>query len=294
MGVGAATLVAGALACAWAQGAAADTNRGTVNGVTYLTDAVVTIPAGTDAHAEAKCPAGTHVAGGGISVGNGGSLRYVYVNASEPFDGSDANSELDDGWSGTVRNASAMTAGLQVFAMCRTADPDVASSSHHVTAGQSESLRVNCPSHTHVTGGGASIFGATGQGYLNSTYPVDGSDSGTKPDDGWKSRTFNVTGSGKSMDAFAICEAGSAPQYETTTLSLPVSTDVGFDLDCPAATALLSAGMQITGDSSQAHLTGLVPEDSPSDADTSPDDYGLFVSYNETSTKSETPFSVCV
>ncbi len=54
-------------------------------------------------------------------------------------------------------------------------------------------------------GGGASILGAIADARLNSSYPIDSKDKGKAPDDGWRARGVNLSGSDLAFNAFAIC-----------------------------------------------------------------------------------------
>jgi hypothetical protein len=71
------------------------------------------VPASDGAQVKAKCPRGTHVAGGGAGADNGGAD----VNESVPFDGGDSDGATDDGWSAYFNDT--LDAGnIRVYAIC--------------------------------------------------------------------------------------------------------------------------------------------------------------------------------
>lgn len=59
-----------------------------------------------------------------------------------------------------------------------------------------------CPKGTHVTGGGISSSGSTES--MNNSYPVDGGDAGSAPDDKWAVYLINLNGS-TNVTVYAIC-----------------------------------------------------------------------------------------
>ena len=79
------------------------------------------VSANSQASERVRCPAGTHVVGGGTS----GTARFEagagqMVNSSHPFDAGDGNNSPDDGWTGTVDNF--QNAGgefIAVHAICK-------------------------------------------------------------------------------------------------------------------------------------------------------------------------------
>jgi hypothetical protein len=89
-------------------------------GFIYRSDAHQ-INANTQASESVRCPAGTHVVGGGTS-GTAGfeSGSGQMVNSSHPFDGGDGNNQPDDGWTGRVDNfQNAGNEFIAVHAICK-------------------------------------------------------------------------------------------------------------------------------------------------------------------------------
>jgi hypothetical protein len=57
----------------------------------------------------------------------------------------------------------------------------------------------------HITGGGALISSPVDEAYVLASYPVDGKDHDTAPDDAWQVRAVNSDGADKTLTAYAIC-----------------------------------------------------------------------------------------
>jgi hypothetical protein len=71
-----------------------------------------------------------------------------------------------------------------------------------------------CPAGQSATGGGVSFDGGVGAD-VNESYPVDGPDSDTLPDDAWQVHANNTTGSPKNVRAYVICAEATSTSYVT-------------------------------------------------------------------------------
>jgi hypothetical protein len=76
----------------------------------------VAVPVGKSARLTAKCPAGTHVGGGGGGA-DANPLRDV-LTASHPVDGADRDEIPDDGWAASMINSTKQPHKLLVVADC--------------------------------------------------------------------------------------------------------------------------------------------------------------------------------
>jgi len=81
----------------------------------YATSSVVSIPAGTQGYAEAKCTPRRHVVGGGALVGG---LLDVNINSSFPSTGDGEGTIGTMAWSVYANNASSLDQLMQVYAIC--------------------------------------------------------------------------------------------------------------------------------------------------------------------------------
>lgn len=192
----------------------ADTNLGTVAGLTYMRDVSGPLVAPPSVvGADAACPDGTHVVGGGFT-GSDVRTRAVqfWINSAGPFDGPDANDLPDDGWKGRGFNRSGTDKRAIVHAICSNDPVQYVSRSRSLSPGSAGAIRVACPQGTHVSGGGASLDGAATEAFLSASSPRDMKDVDHEPDDGWFAHAYNQGGSTKTLSVHAVC-VSAMPEY---------------------------------------------------------------------------------
>ena len=88
-----------------------------------------------------------------------------------------------------------------------------------INRGQWVTFRVPCPSGTHVLGGGHYNGGGFSDVIGAHSYPYDGGDSDSKPDDGWAANLGAFNGS-YPVTMYAMC-ANILPAYPTSTNVIP-------------------------------------------------------------------------
>jgi len=157
----------------------------------------------------AKCPLGDRVIGGGVGApGNHG----VEVFLSEPRDGPDKGTKLDDAWGGGENNSQTQSTTMTVTAVCQKlpkhAVKRVIGPRQVIQDGNFDTAQVFCPSGTHVVGGGSHTTPHSIDSEVESSFPIDGPDADTKPDDGWEADANN-DGSGTTIKlrSVALCIA---------------------------------------------------------------------------------------
>jgi hypothetical protein len=251
--------------------AAADTNEGTVGGLTYIGDftAPITPPAGQGV--DAACPPGTHVVGGGADIG--GVPFEKHLNTTFPFDGPDADPRPDDFCFAHAWLASGFPDQVEAIAVCKQGKARYRSSLGTVQPGSARTLRAKCPDRTHVSGGGAYNYGVIEDAYVASSYPYDGRDPGTVPDDGWAARVRDVAAPiPTQMSVHAIC-IGLRPRYvagaplTVGSAPLPMTGPA-----CPDSRHIIAAGIRLVAPlAAEARLLTIMPFDL-ADADSIPDD----------------------
>jgi hypothetical protein len=67
------------------------------------------------------------------------------------------------------------------------------------------SAEARCPNRYHVLGGGVLDSGSFNTEQVNASFPVDGGDANTAPDDGWIVRLDNLTATTHGFEVFAVC-----------------------------------------------------------------------------------------
>jgi hypothetical protein len=175
--------------------------------------------------------------------------------ASKPFDGPDPDNRPDDGWE--VRGQVNDGASALSFAMCTKGEKRYVANDHGAF-GLSR-VKADCPgAHWHVTGGGGSL-GNPASSTLLASFPVDGNDADTKPDDGWEA--WGYAQPQDKIHAFAVCSR-KKPVYREGTEALNPGSGSRNEAMCGEGHHLLGVGGQAGSDPSQtARVVLAVPDD---------------------------------
>lgn len=141
-----------------------------------------------------SCPSGTNVIGGGAGAAGDHGVEVIQ---SEPRDGKDADTDPDDGWLGGESNSSSKAVTLKVVAICSKLKnvKRVTGKPKTVAINTQASATVSCPKHSHVIGGGSHTKPHSTDSEVADSFPFDGPDGDTKPDDGWEVDANNDGGS---------------------------------------------------------------------------------------------------
>jgi hypothetical protein len=265
----------GALALG-ASSAAADTNLGTVGGMTYIFVESSSAPAQSYRGGSVSCPSGTKVVGGGAEIG--GAVAESRLTSTEPvYPHHEGGSPY---WGAGFWNDSGPPKTVGVIAVCHKRKPVYRSNTAKVRVGHARTVAARCPDGTHVSAGGGYAAGtpgapATAEGsYLNSSFPFDGPDAGKAPDDGWKVRIYNISDAPRLViNAVATCVT-ERPRYVTAD---PAAMPPGYELlstaaACPDSRHISAGGLRLAGArAAKAHPVTIMPTDL-GDADSIPDD----------------------
>jgi hypothetical protein len=207
--------------------------------------------------AEAKCPAGTVVYGGGGDIVGGG--HQVFLQQLDTFGYTDrffAQAHEDaDGYAGSW--------SLYAWAVCGAPLPGMQYVSAR-PAGDSASLHsttVSCPAGKKVLSVGGSAIGylapldSWGHFILDSLTPS--ADLGSVTVQGYEDEAGSTER--WQVNASAVC-AYPRPNQQRVSVSTSAGTaDRTVTTECPAGTRPYSAGGGLTGARGQAHLDRLVP-----------------------------------
>jgi hypothetical protein len=173
-----------------------------IDGDTHL----VSVGAGpTTNSGDVECPNGLAALGGGVrAIGDAPAWG---INTIEPIDlATDGDLAPDDGWRDFMFYGGATSSSFLVDVVCGEDLPDYRMKSAPLpfSLGTAGKATAKCQSG-HITGGGALISGPVDEAYVLASYPIDGKDHDTAPDDAWQVRAVNSDGADKTLTAYAIC-----------------------------------------------------------------------------------------
>jgi hypothetical protein len=115
--------------------------------------------------------------------------------------------------------------------------------SYKLGPGNTETLGAACPGRTRVLSGGVTSFGDINDAYISSSYPSDGGDPDSAPDDGWKSKvtSFDTYTTGS---AHAVC-ARLNPTYRTRRYEVEAMVSATDEtVGCPEDEAIVHGGFR--------------------------------------------------
>jgi hypothetical protein len=227
-------------------------------------------------YAVATCPGKRVVTGGGaFASGASAEARLVEIG---PFAHPDATAPNRRAWTSEMVNDTASAKDLTSYAICarprgitrKTTTRPPQTSPAVVTA------KASCPNAASVLGGGISNRAYPGARVL-ATVPYDDGDKGSKPDDGWRVRTF--IGDSRELQVFAICKETTGIVYRSRTGSPTVSA-TSATVACPNGGSATGGGAALSGNAGFVNSTR--PADS-TDGDSVPDDAWQSFGYSASS-----------
>ncbi len=257
---------------------------GSAGGVSYVRDSASPDPPAT-AILEAPCPAGKEVSGGGFDASVG------ELNDTAPADGPDAGDEPDDAWFVSIDFApTGFEPEVEVYAICEERSHRTEVEADPIAVGETAKVSAPCPGRTRPTGGGVTLSGAEDEARVSSSYPFDGPDADSDPDDGWRGQARNAVGAPKTITVTAICRGG-ALRNRFRFWDSPVG-GATFP-PCVNAEHLVGIGWRITGPASEGFPVYGRPEDG-SDTGSAPDDGGGFAARSDGDTGGRLiPHAIC-
>ncbi len=214
-----------------------------------------------------KCPAGTHVAGGGVYIT--GIDTDIEVATSAPF-----YNGPDEGWTGYANNDSGAPQTVTTHAICaKSGSYKYRSKSQPVPDGSQVAVTVRCPDGTRAAGGGVYIEGTYTGFEVATSAPFDGPDADTKPDDGWSGSANNVAGVGATaMSTDVICATSGKYRYRSDLKPVADGSQVGLSVGCPDGARAVAGGVAISGSGDTGISVATSAPSDGSDIDTKPDD----------------------
>ena len=98
-----------------------------------------------------------------------------------------------------------------------------------------------CPDGFSITGGGAFSSGDFEETMIQDSYPIDGKDADSKPDDAWRATIWNTSSQFRNIEAQAIC-AKAKTKYVTSILP---NGNGGKRAKCPNGTSATGGGINV-------------------------------------------------
>lgn len=145
-----------------------------------------------------------------------------------------------------------------------------------------------CPKGTRAIGGGERNGAGFGVFALEQTFPYDGGDRGSKPDDGWRVRVRHFSSFAHRLKVTAIC-GDAKVSYREERFDVGGGTQTGEEsVGCPSDTFALSGGVE-AAKKSLMYLNSAYPAE-PSD--TGATAWGMYVDNPGSATKA-TAHVVC-
>ncbi len=219
------------------------------------------VKAGTRASKIVLCPSRWTVVGGGVDVEGGNG--FTRVAGTTPVDGRDRDRALDDGWKGTINNATAEDRSMTTYAVCANGGRyRRLRLSETVGASTRNTRDLTCPAGQVIVGGGVSIKGGGLDAYLLESVPSVQQ---------WYGSIANDSADDVTQSTFAICSTNAAFGLTGNNETLqPDAAAQEVDAPCPSGTRVVSGGG--SGGTLAAPIHSLEPSDSLLDIDTIRDD----------------------
>lgn len=214
--------------------------------------------------ANASCPSGEEITGGGSEVDGNEDKSYIW------WSWSDTGTEwLSNLWHTTMDESKVVG-----WAICtdRVSDVQRYIDTAPVGAGPTPKvIKSHCDFGAPLSGGGYAGNSAT-DSWINSSLPIDtADDTDSKPDDGWSLHLFARSGASASQATLAtICSTGKTPKYETASHTSSGTTVL--HASCTGKRVIVGGGASASEPAGQAHLVYSRPADDKDDKDKIPDD----------------------
>jgi hypothetical protein len=208
-------------------------------GLTIIEGSPTTTGAGSQAPAEAECPGGSVVAGGG-AFSTGG---YSAVASTTSYPVSDTVwKEYTDVYSGPQNH--------YAYAICDTGNVNMRSETKSIPAEKTRTVKVDCPNGKNVYGGGFYTTGQYGESDAITSMP-----SG----DGWKAKVHNFRdASTMSGSAYVLCGSKSS-KVVSRTRPLKEGEQGSATAECPGNSRVSGGGAAISSKTASTWISTLYP-----------------------------------
>jgi len=237
-------------------------------GLSYVTKQKVSHP-GDFTQAEAECPEGEKVLGGGVWATGGYGRQHLHATAIWSTDWPEAGL---DSWLGMVVNRTpkprrvapkVKPVAVRTTVICGEGGFINVSDVVEIQPGtQGDLWGGGCPSGTAISGGGI-LLGGSDVVRVTQTYPL--------PHDGWFASGYHPGANFPALsDISGICAPGRY-SYPMKTKTVGPHDQGRVQQRCPNGTHVTGGGVWVDGDKKTAYVNSSYPRDL-NDADNAPDD----------------------
>ncbi len=223
----------------------------------------VTLQANEFGSAQAFCPDGTRVVGGGVT-GTGSTPSRLVV--SGPLDETGLTSNLTNGdvgrsWYAYIQNAQAQNTFVSTAICSAGSDATLQVDPFTLAPFSSGDGQAFCPSGARVIGGGLTSTGGTGSSggtALQVSGPLDETGLTSNLSDGDVGRSFYAyLANGGPQNTFvstAICSAGSDATIRTDSFTVPANSSGDGQAFCPTDTRVVGGGVTSIGSATNSEV----------------------------------------
>lgn len=181
-----------------------------------------------------RCPAGSHVLGGGQYVLAGDQNSFIHSSA--PFDGGDADAMPDDGWRSRVDSINGASNTVTEYAICTTTQPVYRGKGGTLHSPTHVLLRASCPSGDAAVGGGLDISAKFNSAYVTASTPGPGAS--------WDAHGWAGLGAtNQKVTDWVIC-ADAQVTYRSVSRVIAGGSFTSASAPCPAAAHVVGGGVR--------------------------------------------------
>lgn len=207
-------------------------------GLTLVESSGTTTPSGGEAYAEAECPGGSKVAGGGAYTSGG--FAQVAIVTSYPGE-NDTWKEWTDVYTGPQTH--------YAYAICDT-DPVVTNKeSRKLGVDKTGTVQTRCPAGKNLYGGGF---------YTDAQYGESDALVSAPDGDGWRAKLHNYAGDKIKIVAYALC-GSKASRVETKSSQVKPGEEDHATAKCSGNDRLTGGGIAIASNTDATWITSLYP-----------------------------------
>ncbi len=207
-------------------------------GLTLVEGSPTTTPSSDEDYAQAECPGGTEVTGGGAF--STGFFSQVAIVTSYP-EANDTWTEYTDVYTGPQDHTA--------YAICDTGAVAVKKESRKLSTDKTGTVRASCPAGKNLYGGGF---------YTDAVYGESDAMVSAPAGDGWRAKLHNFSVVKIKIIAYALC-GSKASRVVSNSKQLDANAQGYVAAQCPGNDLVTGGGAAIASKSSSTWLSTIYP-----------------------------------